>query len=119
MRTAGGGAVTADAGLSDWLRAQYDQVEAETRSLLDGAQWVRGELREPKRLGADHPGWGYWPDVERMASAVLADLASKRKMLDWLERLADVNVWTYDEGIAILAAPLADRDGYREEWRPS
>jgi hypothetical protein len=116
-----------------WLCIQLDADEAAARSLRDQAREVKLELKEPAHLGQIRPGWGLWPDVERMAAGVLADIAAKRRIMD-LHRPVDSVDGTVcvtcrepdypDEAnwlhpcptLRELGSVYADRPGYREEW---
>lgn len=116
-----------------WLRAQLDDEEAAAEQLRQQAREVRQELKEPRLLGKPMPGWGLWPDVERMAAGVLADVAAKRVVLDAYEHARIVyrdhyrlgvgtarecaKVDALGEVVRLLAGPYAGRPGYREEWR--
>lgn len=122
--------------LAAWLRAQLDEEEAAAELLRQQAREVRQELKGPCLLGKPMPGWGLWPDVERMAAGVLAGVAAKRAVLgrctQALESTSDHGekyVWNGtawarpDDTIAeavirALGTSYADRPGYREEWRP-
>jgi hypothetical protein len=113
--------------LTTWLRAQLDRVEQETRKLLVAAQQTSLRLQEPRLLGREIPGWHDWPDVERLCAERLAEVDAKRRILDmWTEWHATAENGTYHAGrrdqlaevIETLALPYADREGYREEWRP-
>jgi hypothetical protein len=62
------------------LAALGEQVEG-ARKLLCAAQRVQLELKEPKILGRRIPGWGWWPDVERMMAALIAQAEGRRSIL--------------------------------------
>lgn len=56
----------------------------------------------------------------------LADIESKRRMLEWLDhyedRRLDVNGWSLPEAdgaLMLITLPYSDRPGWREEWRPT
>lgn len=117
---------TAVDDLAAWLRAQLDDDEQRTRKLLAYAQQTILTLQDPRHLGKFIPGWHDWPDVERMCTDRLAEIEAKRRILEaeqdrvleegpLPERMRDL---VDTEVIRLLALPYADRDGYREEWRP-
>lgn len=95
--------------------------------------------RPPRHLGKFIPGWHTWPDVERTAAAVLADIAAKRRILARHRTLADegghptacvgcggIGVegdWRTENindcpELRDLASAYSDRPGYRQEWAP-
>jgi hypothetical protein len=81
--------------LITWLRAQLDEVEA--AAARDLASIERHDLA-----------------VER-----LVEVDVKRRILDLLEGADDESAWWYHQHLVpLLALPYADRDGYRQEWRP-
>src|SRR5688572_15266948 len=61
--------------------AALDRQTEVARKLLCEAQRVQLELQEPKLLGKRIPGWGWWPDVERMMAALVAQAAGLRSIL--------------------------------------
>lgn len=88
-------------------------------------------------VGADATciaGTGQSDDPQSMADAghiarwdptrVLAEVDAKRRMLDWCDRMTLVDgaggLMARDARVfrRLLAQPYAERDGYREEWRP-
>lgn len=55
---------------------------------------------------------------------MLLEVEAKRRMLAWLQRqqawAEENNLWAYDaeEPLKLLAAPYADHEDYRADWRP-
>lgn len=112
------------------------------------ATWLRARLDEDERVArALEPDYGIYPDghteagsayLERFDSErVLAEIAAKRQLLDLHanhhfcgQGSMEVDAYTWYEAgekrttdipclnLRLLALPYADRDGYREEWRP-
>ena len=102
--------------LVTWLRAQLDDDERVAHR-VDPNQ-------APDQLRAMVTREGSLPFLVVDSARVLAEVDAKRRLLDWLERrddwALDNNLWTWDsaEAVALLALPYADREGYRDEWRP-
>lgn len=114
--------------LVPWLRAVLDKEEAATRELLHWVQQTILELQDPKLLGRYIPGWGHWPEVERMCQSRLLDIDAQRRILDEhsprrMGHFVDLRC----EGclkadpcptVRMLALPYAEHPDYRPEWRP-
>lgn len=80
------------------------------------------------------PGWHEWPDVERVCTIRLAEIDAKRlviRLYESAERAfaaasSSKRNRAQDEAAAArtsaalcaIVQPYADRDGYRDEWRP-
>lgn len=85
-----------------WLEATLNAVESDAQAHLE--------------LQPDTPDW---------PTLALAEVAAKRRILDWLDSAED---WMFDKAYGgqpacddvrkLLALPLAGELGYREEWRP-
>ena len=128
-----------ESALIAFVKARLDEREKTARAAMHGklGDWelrddihgdtnVRVSLIGPDifRLGATG-----WPGVQEVGrhivsndpAGILADIASIRKMLDWLERTrdwaADNNLWTYDavEPFRILAEPYKNHPEYPQE----
>lgn len=109
-----------------FLRARYDEAEQVART-AGGHRWAYDQEYGNVRTADEHE-WSIasrredgtnlhdW-DGEHIAlndpAYVLADIAAKRRLLDWLERThdwaTDNNLWTYDEvePLRILTEPFA------------
>jgi hypothetical protein len=89
--------------LITWLRAQLDEDERVARAF---AARLDAHLFET--------GWG--------PARVLAEVDAKRRILDLMMPGRPVYPGAYGQAyrdvLRLLALPYADRDGYRDEWRP-
>ncbi|WP_431728605.1 DUF6221 family protein [Verrucosispora sp. TAA-831] len=120
--------------LSTWLTAQIDAAEARTRERLYWAQQTILTLKDPRLLGKYIPGWHDWPDVERVCTERLAELAAARRILDahadalrmhrLMSEADDDAKWDWlfksealEGAVRLLAVPYAGQPGYRDEWR--
>jgi hypothetical protein len=114
--------------LITWLRAQLDDDERVARTALDRhpAPWV-GAFKQV----TSEPNGGVIAPVAstetRQAShhiarwdpaRVLAEVDAKRRVLDLRDSEYDEHRAALNGAVRLLALPYADRDGYREEWRP-
>ena len=110
--------------LGSFILDRIADDEAAARDLLRRAQEVELTLRSPKWLGGLIPGGHSWGDVELMAARVLAECASKRRMItlcgvDPREPGALLLRVQTDAVVRLLAVPYAGHPEYREEWRPT
>ncbi|MFE9844701.1 DUF6221 family protein [Streptomyces goshikiensis] len=62
--------------------------------------------------------------VRHHPARVLVEVASKERLLDWLEqmqdRASDADFWGFDidEALSLLILPYADHSDFRLEWAP-
>lgn len=135
--------------LAAFLRARWDAEEATARAAIEARNSVTQSAAEWS-AGSDESGSGdyrqaVWAgdgavmvcemldEYDEVTAAhiarhdparVLADIAAKRRILDWFERqrawAAENNLWAYDdaEPLKLLALPYADHHAYREERKP-
>ena len=106
--------------LLTWLRAQLDAEERDARAASDGVvDWIAGDVgaNGEDEAGEHIANW--------LPSRVLAEVAAKRAILDWTERLDDFgttnNLWAMPEVTtvwALLASPYSHLPGYQEDWKP-
>jgi hypothetical protein len=113
-----------------WLRAAIGGREEETRRLLVEVQRVQLTLADPQYIGRSQPGWHAWSDIEVHCNTALRDVEAHRAILDEyvaaFERrkrhpddLASAGALLVLHGVVKRVAYIyADRDGYRDEWRP-
>lgn len=134
--------------LATWLRAQLDDDERVAQAVLgvnavaglkrgvpaprwetpEGTSQIRstdGILRVQHTWAREAEHIARWDPAR-----VLAEVDAKRKLLDWLtdvDRYMDRDDLSWhrlsgavdvEAALRLLALPYADRDGYREEWRP-
>lgn len=114
--------------LITWYRAQLDAIEEVADACPDKAWRKIGQGAGAEHIALHDP------------AAVLADIAAKRQLLNAHDRehecieltgsgdrsVVDGEPWQLWEGyyrkhcfvVRCLAAALAHRPGYREEWRP-
>jgi Family of unknown function (DUF6221) len=100
----------------NWLRAQVDEDERVLRLRHPWLEaWLEGYKRPPNSSDPTDP------------VRVLAELRAKRQMIDLFEGLViEAMITSLPEPLAealdkmagCMALPYADRDGYREAWRP-
>lgn len=96
-----------------WLRAQLDQDEqiaraAHGRNWLDDDEWVLDEdahILEGQPSNTRHA-------ARHDPAFAIADIRAKRRLLAEAKRAQT------DYIVRLLASAYADRDGYRNEWRP-
>lgn len=126
-------------GLVAWCLAQLDEDErkasARKTSLADGElDPITDEDVDYWATYAEHTGLGE-AEAEHirnwLPSRVLAEVDAKRRIVDecaeilamsshysTVESCDEADVILAEHVVRNLAASLADRDGYREEWRP-
>lgn len=103
----------------DWYLKQLDADEQRLRMLLRYVQDTILMLNEPRFLGTLQPGWHDWPRVERQIEADLADIAAKREVVAFFEKQLGMNTKHFQSQVLKrLMLPMADREGYLEEWKP-
>lgn len=70
--------------LVEFLLARFAETEAEARKMQQRAQDHEAMIRthQMELLGRLVPGWHDWPDVQRMAAYVIADIEAKRRVLE-------------------------------------
>lgn len=97
----------------------------------DLVTWLRSRLDEDERVAQAAEGscWHVEYCDDGMAgfhdhhdpARVLAEVKAKRAIVDWIDgELADDAAQQMPWELAChLAAVYADREGYRDEWRPS
>lgn len=100
-----------------WLREQFAEDERGARLAEERMDellaWLWPSIPEADQHIARHN-----------PARVLAEVAAKRKLLDYLVTLEDKastnNWWVLDtlQPLLLLALPYADRPGYRPEWSP-
>jgi hypothetical protein len=106
--------------LVTWLRTQLDedQLDATSQKRLE-AQFAPSNARATASI--------YIPPLALIGGAgnpdrVLVEVDAKRRMLSAIERLdqsANIDAGAAASELArLLALPYADREGYRDEWRP-
>lgn len=126
-------------GLVEWLTKILDEDEALARhvGIEHGSGWYGGggSVGSAESMYIAVGPWSGELDAETTTfiaksgpSAVLADIAAKRAILgiyrDFLEGPMPTSAWESGQLKAIakavshIASAYADRDGYREEWRP-
>jgi hypothetical protein len=67
------------------------------------------------------PNWLAGVDIFVSSKRWRAEIEAKRRILDWIDRIAISSqvTWSFDaeDLIRLLAQPYAGQDGWREEWR--
>lgn len=113
--------------LIEFLRARLDDRAERAAKLLRYAQENDVAVRDPDLLGRRVPGWHDWPEVEQMAREVLADIGSKRRIVDWQlmgldgdarDRGEPTPPGHADQVLRLLALPFAHHPDYDESWKP-
>lgn len=134
--------------LITWLRDQLDDdgrvAKAAAESLRCGCHpgsypgdWTASDTHVLTEMHHVAGGEGWPAAIEDEVAAyiarwdparVLAEVGAKRRILDLHAPVIDgtQSSWTWFAGsesaslaiVKLLALPYADRDGYREEWRP-
>lgn len=126
-------------GLAEFLAARYAEAEASARDLLQAAQGVIAELEDVSLLGRRIPGWFYWPKVEAMCTARLADIEIKRAILSMyvdtatvIERTASKQgesaahdyldatreLCALEPAVRQFGTEFTDHPNYKEAWKP-
>lgn len=105
--------------LVTWLRAQYDEDE---RIVLDAPRYewnvlLAGDVESGERTEQRVLDYLMHNSPDRVS----AEIGAKRRMLDICSEPDDHPNALLVRGriLALMAQPLADREGYREEWAPS
>ena len=120
-----------------WLRAQLDEDEQVATEAANGyPNWDTTSDGNVVQIGTGGSGYiaaGPWGGdlfeigvhmARHDPARVLAEIAAKRRLLDWLERAWDAATdndyfgLDVEEAKRLLALPYADRPGYPPEWRP-
>lgn len=114
--------------LITWLRDQIDDDERAARTAAcgpwrqgtGGGGYVLGGPNGQFVIAAQSQAWNAGHIARHDPARVLAEVDAKRRRLDEIESMLrdDPTDETARYLAQIDALPYADRDGYREEWRP-
>jgi hypothetical protein len=111
--------------LVTWLRAQLDDDERKVAAMEREARRV-----QTAPIFQGHPpNWLAGVDIFVSPTRWRAEVEARRRILDARDESARMANGDNDHGMAadadamdwcvkVLALPYADREGYREEWRP-
>lgn len=111
--------------LVEWLRAQLDEDERSARACAGDGEWDAADIAI---YGADLAPEVRAHMAQHDPARVLREIDAKRQALDHYERIRQhtkrgEEPYVLAEGavakqVQIMALPYADRDGFREDWRP-
>lgn len=114
--------MTDPGALVAFLRVRLDEKQEKAQGLLRRARQHQIDCRDPAVLGRPVPGWGDWPEVQRLAAHVLREVEAHRRIVDeYADSVAGGFRFTaaaLEFAVQCLALPHDQHPDWREEWRP-
>lgn len=99
-----------------FIHRQLDNDERQAQRLLAGARKTVEDLKAPRLLGKEIPGWGYWRDVVKLCNARISGIKAQRAALEILDEMDNSGQCDVRQVISAMLRPYAGRVGWDESW---